>query len=157
VPGPARPDPGPGADPGRLDRIVERLAADGGRHLLTGPADEQELLRIEGALSLRLPPRFRALLGRLGGGILYDRHELFGPRPLQLHDIEFVPSLQAMRARFASSGPELLPFHREGGLVHAFVLGEGHEEPIPIQSLDGTRRYPDLETFLEAVVLAPVP
>lgn len=140
-----------------FDRIIERLAADSGRHLLTGPADEQELLRIESALSLKLPPLFRALLGRLGGGILYDRHELFGPRPLQLHDIEFVPSLQAMRARLASSGPGLLAFHREGGLVHAFVLGDGSEEPVPIQSLDGARRYPDLGTFLEAVVLTPAP
>jgi hypothetical protein len=141
--------------PAGLDRLLDRLAADAGRHLLTGPADEQELARVEHALALRLPPRFRALLRRLGGGIFYDRHEVFGPRPLQLHDIEFVPSLQAMRARLAPTQAGLLPFHRGDGQVHAFVMGDRDGEPVPITSLDGTRRYRDLESFLEDMVLSP--
>ena len=140
-----------------LEALLDRLAADLDRHLLAGPAEEPELSHLEQSLRLRLPAGFRALLRRLGGGILYDRHEVFGPRPLQLHDIEFVPALAAVQGRLrAGLGPGLLAFHRGGGLVHAFDLRLGGDEPVPIVSMDGAAHYPSLEGFLEAVVLTPV-
>ena len=90
----------------------------------------------------------------MGSGILYDRHEVFGPHSLQLHDIEFVPSLPSVLKHLgASLGPALLPFHRGGGRVHVFDLGGGAEEPVPVRAVDGSASYPDLARFLEAVVL----
>ena len=141
---------------GSPESALDRLAADASRHLLTGPAGEAELRRLEQSLGVRLPAGFRALLARLGGGILYDRHELFGPRPLQLHDIEFVPSLAAMQRRLGSAlAPGMLAFHRGEGMVHTLYLRSNMEDPVAVLSLDGTSRYTDFESFLEAVVLAP--
>lgn len=138
----------------RLRGAIERLTRDAGRHLLTEPALDADLLGVERTLGLRLPASFRELLGRIGSGILYDRHEVFGPLSLQLHDIEFVPSLPAVRKQLAEAlAPALLPFHREGRRVHVFDLGNGADEPVPVRALDGPQTYPDLVTFLEAVVL----
>ena len=139
----------------RLLHAIKRLERDGARHLLTEPAQEADLAGLEHGLALRLPASFRALLGRLGSGILYDRHEMFGPLSLQLHDIEFVPSLHAMRKLLSNAlAPPLLPFHREGRRVHAFDLSHGADEPVPVRALDGSAAYPDFVTFLETVVLA---
>jgi hypothetical protein len=134
--------------------VIDVLVRDSGQHLLTGPAHETDLAGLERALALPLPASFRTYLGRMGSGILYDRHEVFGPHSLQLHDIEFVPSLPGvLRQLRASLGPKLLPFHRGRGLVHVFDLGGGAQEPVPVRAMDGSASYPDLAAFLEAVVL----
>jgi hypothetical protein len=132
----------------RLLEVLARLARDESQHLLTGPASEADIAALERALGRRLPSSYRTLLARLGSGILYDRHELFGPHSLQLHDIEFVPSLTAVLRQLGPSlGPDLLPFHRGGGRVHVLDLGGG------VRALDGSAGYPDLAAFLEAIVL----
>jgi hypothetical protein len=137
-----------------LQPLLDRLVSDGGHHLLTGPAEEAELARVEKALGFPLPPSYRALLTRMGSGILYDRHEFFGPRQLMLHDIEFVPSLIAIQTRLGQPLPHgLVAFHRGGGHVHVFDLREGAQEPVPVRSLDGARSYPGFVAFVEAVVL----
>ncbi len=138
----------------RLLDVIDRLVRDSGQHLLTGPAHETDLAGLERTLALPLPTSFRTLLGRMGSGIFYDQHEVFGPHSLQLHDIEFVPSLPGVRKHLgALLAPALLPFHRGGGQVHVFDLSGGADEPVPVRALDGSASYPDLATFLEAVVL----
>jgi hypothetical protein len=145
------------AEAERCDRLIDRLAADAEAHLLTGPVEEPELQRVEALLGCRIPPAFRSLLGRLGSGILYDRHELFGARPLLLHDIEFVPSLLSVQSRLNGTARRLLAFHRGGGAEHAFLVDGAVGEPVPVVSLDGARRYADFARFLQAVVLADRP
>jgi hypothetical protein len=132
-----------------LLEVLARLLRDESQHLLTGPASEADIAALERVLGRRLPASYRTLLACLGWGIFYDRHELFGPHSLQLHDIEFVPSLNAVLRQLAPSpGPDLLPFHRGGGCVHLLDLRGGG-----VRALDGSAAYPDLAAFLEAVVL----
>ena len=139
-----------------LSRAIDRLARDLDLHLLSGPVEEDELARLEQALAVTLPPSFRTYLSRLGSGLLYDAHEIFGPRSLQLHDIEFVPSLASVvRQLRGTLGPNLLPFHRGDGTVHVFDLTGGPHEPLPVRALAGGGSYRDLAGFLEAVVVAP--
>jgi hypothetical protein len=134
--------------------MIDVLTRDSGQHLLTGPAHEDDIASLERALGLRLPASFRLYLARMGSGILYDRHEVFGPHSLQLHDIEFIPSLTGLlRQLRPAPGPGLVPFHRVLGRVHAFDLGGGPAEPVPVRALDGSASYPDLASFLEAVVV----
>lgn len=136
--------------------VLDRLVRDSGQHLLTGPAHESDLARLEQALGRPLPLEFRALLARVGSGILYDRHELFGPHQLQLHDIEFVPSLLAVQKLLGEAlAPGLIPFHRGAGVVHVLDVRHGSDEPVPVTTLDASAVYRDLAAFLEAVVLPP--
>jgi hypothetical protein len=124
--------------------------------MMAEPASARELDLLEKTLGRRLPDEFRTLLARLGGGILYERHEVFGVRRLMVHDIELVPDLVSFRQRFVGAGggelcEGFVPFHRADGLVHLFDLrAEGG--PIII-SIDGTHSYPDLARFLQEVVL----
>ena len=137
-----------------LPDVIDLLVRDSGQHLLTGPAHEDDLQGLERSVALPLPESFRTYLGRMGSGILYDRHEIFGPHSLQLHDIEFVPSLPGLLRQLGPSLPaKLLPFHRGRGRVHAFDLSGGGAEPAPVRAVDGSATYPDLAAFLEAVVL----
>jgi hypothetical protein len=140
-----------------IEEALTALERDQPRHMTAEPATDLELDGVEEALGRRLPEEFRALLARLGGGILYERHEIFGARRLMLHDIELVPDLVSFRQRFAGVGREALgdgfvPFHRADGVVHLFDLrAEGG--PTVVVTLDGARSYPDLAGFLEQVVL----
>lgn len=120
------------------------------------PVSERELDLLEETLGRRLPEEFRTLLARLGGGILYERHEVFGVRRLMVHDIELVPDLLSFRQRFASAGAgetcqDFVPFHRAEGMVHLLDLRSAGGPAVV--SLDGTHSYPDLARFLEEVVL----
>jgi hypothetical protein len=136
--------------------VLDRLVRDSGQHLLTGPAHEADLARLEQALGVPLPRQYRELLARMGSGIFYDRHELFGPHQLQLHDIEFVPSLLGVHKLLGQAlAPGLLPFHRGGGVFHVLDVRKGTDEPVPVTALDGSAVYRDLAAFLEAVVLPP--
>jgi len=139
-----------------LSQILERFEQDAESHTTSGPCGEDELLRLEESLGRRLPDPFRKFLARLGGGMFYHGHEIFGPRRAMIHDIELVPDLFAMRQRLLAEGnlPDdgFVPFHRARGVINLMDVrdedGAGRimcaRQPAP---------FPDLASFLEAVVL----
>ena len=140
----------------RIEAALGVLERDRSRHMTAEPASERELDLLEETLGRRLPEDFRTLLTRLGGGILYERHEVFGARRLMVHDIELVPDLVSFRQRFVRAGSgdscqDFVPFHRADGMVHLLDLS-ARGGPAVV-SLDGTRSYLDLAHFLEEVVL----
>jgi hypothetical protein len=153
----------PSADTESAVTIEEALAVleeNGLRHMTAQPATELELDRLEEALGRRLPEEFRTFLARLGGGILYERHEVFGARRLMIHDIELVPDLVSFRDRLVGSDGhelthDLVPFHRADGVVHLLDLRRSGETRVV--SADGKRSYSDLASFLEQVVLPGQP
>jgi len=140
-----------------IEAALQVLEKDLDRHTITDRPSELELDALEEALGGKLPEQFRALLSRLGGGIFYERHELFGARRLMVHDIELVPDLLSFHRRFAADGKAaptavLVPFHRADGVVHLLDLRSGGEAVV---SADGGRSYPDLASFLLRVVIPP--
>lgn len=142
-----------------IEAAVQVLEKDLARHMTTDRPSELELDALEEALGRKLPDQFRTFLGRLGGGIFYERHELFGARRLMVHDIELVPDLLSFHRRFAADRDvepaALVPFHRADGVVHLLDLRSGGEASVV--SEDGERSYPDLASFLEQVVIPSVP
>jgi SMI1-KNR4 cell-wall len=139
-----------------IEKVLAVLEKDRHRHMTAEPASERELDLVEEILGRRLSDEFRTLLARLGGGILYERHEVFGVHRLMVHDIELVPDLVSFRERFVRAGEgetcrDFVPFHRADGIVHLLDL-RARGGPAVV-SLDGTRSYPDLADFLEQVVL----
>lgn len=143
-----------------IEEALAVLGRDGYRHMTTDPAGERDLDVLEEGLGERLPEEFRALLRRFGGGIFYERHELFGARRLMIHDIELVPDLLSFRRLVAAEGGRgaergLVPFHRADGKVHLLDLRTPTEAPVI--SADGQRSYPDLACFLEEVVIPTTP
>jgi hypothetical protein len=136
-----------------IDEALARLEGDRELHMLTGPATPADIVRIEQAVG-RLPSDLHALLTRVGGGLLYERHEVFGPHRLMIHDIELVPDILSMRKLVQSRGGPLkagfLPIHRVGGLLHLVDLRDARAT-IVSETLD--RSWADLATFLSAVVL----
>lgn len=144
------------APPVTIEEALGVLEKDQALHMTTDAASERDLDVLEEALGCRLPEEFRTLLVRLGGGIFYERHELFGVRRLMIHDIELVPDLLSFRRRFVDDGgnipsPDLVPFHRADGVVHLLDLRGGSEASVI--SADGERSYPDLACFLQQVVI----
>jgi hypothetical protein len=136
-----------------LEAALGVLARDEARHVVGDPATEADLRGLERALGRALPASFRTFLTRLGSGLLYDSHEIFGPYHVMVHDIELVPSLTAVVAQL---GPSVLvegivPFHRFASTLHAFDLRVPGSDRV--LSLPDGPTYPDLATFLEAVVL----
>ena len=79
-----------------LDNILARLDHDRDKHMLS-PAAPPTCSRWSASSGVPLPDAVRRLLERVGGGILYERHELFGPRRLMIHDIELVPDVLSVR------------------------------------------------------------
>jgi hypothetical protein len=139
-----------------IEAALQVLEKDLDRHTITDRPSELELDALEEALGGKLPEQFRALLSRLGGGIFYERHELFGARRLMVHDIELVPDLLSFHRRLAAAGEiapadALVAFHRADGVVHLLDLRSGGEATVV--SADGTRSYPDLTQFLRQVVI----
>ena len=139
-----------------IEAAVQVLEKDLARHMTTDRPSELELDALEEALGRKLPEQFRTFLTHLGGGIFYERHELFGARRLMVHDIELVPDLLSFQRRFAASGEagsrdSLVPFHRADGVVHLLDMRSVGEAPVV--SEDGTRSYPDLAHFLQHVVI----
>jgi hypothetical protein len=121
---------------------------------MTGAAAaEDELLALERVLGFPLPAPYRFFLRRLGGGVFYLEHELFGPRRVMVHDIELVPDLLSFRAWLgAELPPAVLPIHRMDGRIHVLDLQTG-----ACRRLDATAGarddYADFTAFLETVVL----
>lgn len=135
--------------------ILEAFARGADRHMTAGPATEQELRRLEQALGHPLPASFRAFLSRLGGGLFFHGHEIFGPRRVMIHDIELVPDVLSVRRRLVKEGglPQgILPLHRARGVIHVIdVRPENGGEWI--DTLSPSLPYADLASFLETVVL----
>jgi hypothetical protein len=135
-----------------LDDVLTRLERDRDKHMLS-PAAGPDLLVLEREIGRALPDAVRRLLERVGGGIIYERHELFGPRRLMIHDIELVPDVLSMR-RALRSRPEglaehLLPLHRCEGLLHHVDLSAPGTSVV---SDDGQKRYVDLGSFLSSTL-----
>ncbi len=145
--------PGPALD---LDRVLVAFESDPEAHVTNGPCPEDELAHVETVIGAPLPALLRHFLRRLGGGLYSQGHEIFGTRRVMIHDIELVPDILSMRAQVAREGRDpvaegLLPFHRFVQGVHLIRLGpEGGE----VVAREGGARYPDLVSFLEAVVLS---
>lgn len=139
-----------------IEQALAALERDRPKHMTGAPATEMELDGLEEGLGRRLPEEFRTFLAHFGGSILYERHEVFGPRRLMIHDIELVPDLLSFRHRLIGSGDPTLgddrvPFHRADGVVHLLDLRRSGEARVV--STDGKHSYPDLACFLEEVVL----
>lgn len=138
-----------------LDEIIARLERDRAAHTTSGPSDEDELRRLEHDLG-PLPPALRTFLGRVGGGIYYGRHEIFGGHRVMIHDIELVPSLRAVAQQLQHHEPPpppgWLPFHRAEGAWH-LVDAAG----ASVVSWPPGVRYKSFEAFLIQVVLPPPP
>jgi hypothetical protein len=138
-----------------LDEIFEVFARDADRHLTAGPAGEDHLTRLEARVGLTLPAAFRAFLARFGGGLYYHGHEIFGPTQVYIHDIELVPDLVGIRRWLGAQGLEVpagaLAFHRARGAIHLLDAAPG--SPERVTTLGGSSSFPDLASFLEAIVL----
>lgn len=138
-----------------LVQILDIFDRDRDRHMIAGPASETDLEQMETALGRKLPPSFRAFLGRFGGGLFYNGHEIFGPVRAMVHDIELVPDLLSVRQRLVDGGelPEgFVPFHRARGVIHLLDVRDeiGTGQIVPLSQ---SAPHPDLPSFLETVVL----
>jgi hypothetical protein len=136
--------------------ILEALERDRVRHLFAGPAGEDELRRLEHTLGLPLPLPFRSFLARVGGALLFDCHEVFGPHPVMIHDIDLVPDILTFRHLLEREGhrlpPDSVPVHRCEGRVHLLYLREPGMSGRVV-ALDLSASYPDFAAFMRAVVL----
>jgi hypothetical protein len=136
-----------------LDDVLATFERDAASHTSGGPASEADLRQLESALGRPLPRSLRTFLARVGAGLFYQGHEIFGPHRVMIHDIELVPSLPTMLARLREQGlPEgLIPFHRGNRVVH--VVDVRGSEPERVMSIPNGTSYSDLASFLQAVVL----
>jgi hypothetical protein len=149
-----------GADSGvtNIRQLAEAIRQDDTGHTLGAASAVSELDAIEERLGYELPAPYREFLEQVGAGILYEKHEIFGPRRVMIHDIEFVPDLLSVRQLLESGGavlrPGMIPVHRTGQTVHLLDLtpGPGHGRVL---TLEGAQTHRDFESFLLAVV-APV-
>jgi hypothetical protein len=138
-----------------MDQIVAAFAREKDRHTTGGPASDDDLRHLEGLLGHRLPTSLRMFLISLGGGLFFHGHEIFGPRRVMIHDIEFVPDIISLRdwlARSRGLPVGLIPLHRARGVIHVLDL-RGDEANERVSCLDGPDEYPDFASFLETVVL----
>jgi hypothetical protein len=138
-----------------MEDVLAQLEGDEAQHLEGPAATEDDLSRLEAELGRRLPSDFVRLLRRFGGSILYDGHEIFGPRPLFIHDIVMVPDILSMRAALRRGRPlaaELVPFHRGGGVTHLLDLTNATDTTAAVVALDGSARYASLADFMAEVV-----
>ena len=133
-----------------LDALLERIGCDASRHMTGGPASE-DLARLELAIGHVLPEAFRAFLRRFGGGLYYERHEIFGPTRTMIHDIELVPPLPLV-CRGLPSG--VIPVHRVDAIIHFMDLRQCGTA-VPVFSLTSHERYSDFPAFLRDVVAPP--
>jgi hypothetical protein len=133
-----------------LEVLLERIERDMARHTTAGPAGEASLAQLEQTLGHVLPPALRLFLARLGGGLYYERHEIFGPARAMIHDIELVPPI----GRVCTGLPAgVIPVHRCRDIVHFMDLRQRGPEPVPVFSLVSPRRYADFTALLREVVI----
>jgi hypothetical protein len=141
----------PSLDPpdAELESLLARIQADARRHMTAGPASESELVQLEAAIGHPLPAAFRTFLARLGGGLYYERHEIFGPLRAMIHDIELVPPLVGV-CRGLPAG--VIPVHRAASVIHFMDLRP--EGAASVFSLLTGERHPGFTSFLRDVVVA---
>jgi SMI1 / KNR4 family (SUKH-1) len=135
-----------------FEEILALFESESAAHMSAGPASEGDLARLEEAIGARLPDDFRAFLVRLGGGLYFHGHEIFGPCRVMIHDIEMVPDLASVRERLTvlpGAPPSLFPFHRARGTFNFLDA----DAPGPVFSGRGERLFPDLASFLDTIVL----
>ncbi len=137
-----------------LEDVLRQLEDDRAAHTTSGPSDEAELRGVEEALQQALPATLRAFLLRIGGGIFYGRHEIFGGHRVMIHDIELVPSLREMVRQTRARQPDLerawLPVHRADGVLHLMDA----EAQRGLVSQPAGQQHASFESFLELVVLS---
>jgi hypothetical protein len=147
-----KPPLSPAAD---LEAALAALERDAAQHLTAGPADAQELRRMEEQLGVRLPAAFRRFLERFGGGLFYECHEIFGGHRVLIHDIELMPDIVTFCRGQREGAPwrsgEYLPFHRAGSVVHLLDLRDPDVPSPAVRSLDGSVSFPDFVSFLESL------
>jgi hypothetical protein len=140
----------------RLEAALAAFERDAAEHLTAGPAEAGELRQLEEKLHLRLPTAFRCFLERLGGGLFYERHEIFGAHRVLIHDIEMVPDLVSFCRRIEADGGacgrRFLPFHRAGSVVHLLDVSNPDALSPAVRSLDGSESYPDFVAFLQTLM-----
>jgi len=135
-----------------FEALIRRCDNDRASHMLGGPCSELDLRAVEQALGLPLPPPLRLFLSRMGGGVFYLKHEVFGARRVMIHDIEIVPDILSFRAWLGPEvRPDVLPFHRADGRIHAMALG-GDGSAVHVLG-ETEARYPDLTSFFRQVVV----
>lgn len=132
-----------------FETLLARFERDAVRHTTAGPASEQELQHLEAAIGYALPAPFRGFLARLGGGLYYERHEIFGPARVMIHDIELVPPLAHVCHGLPAG---VIPIHRFETRIHFMDLRQAGPS-VAVFSLVSGERHRDFPTFLEAVVL----
>jgi len=135
--------------------VLEVFARNERQHMAGGGTSEEDLQRCEERAGVALPAPFRAFLSRFGGGLYFHGHEVFGPKPVVIHDIELVPDLLTVRKWLLAQGaevpPELLAFHRARGVIHLLDTRPGSTERV--LTLGGSATFPDLASFFEAIIL----
>ncbi len=138
----------------RTELVIARCLANASAHMTGGPCDASSLWSLECRLGYALPEPLRLFLARVGGGVYYSKHEVFGARRVMIHDIELVPDLVSFRSWLgAAVPPDWLPIHRQEGVIHIIQLGL---ETAPVRRIDDPAvLYPDFPTFFEKVVLPP--
>jgi hypothetical protein len=136
-----------------LEALVARCQADCTSHMTGGPCREGELRCVEEALGCPLPGAFRLFLSRLGGGVFYLQHEVFGAHRVMIHDIELVPDLLSFRTWVGTRvPPRLLPIHRSGERIHAIDLDGGLSAAV-VPLSGGGPGYSDFASFLGSVIV----
>jgi hypothetical protein len=134
-----------------LDELLALFERESAAQMTAGPATDDELRRVETAIGGSLPADLRAFLSRLGGGLYYHGHEIFGPLRVMVHDIEMVPDLVSVRERVVpdlAAAADLVPFHRARGTFHFF----DRRRP-GVYASSGERLFADLAGFLETIVV----
>ena len=135
-------------------QVLEIFERDRERHMLAGPSTPQDIAHVEKALGVVLPEFFRAFLLRIGSGLFYNGHEIFGPMRCMVHDIELVPDVLSVAHRLREEGklaPGFVPLHRARGVIH--LLDARHVVGGSVIPAGGGAAHPDLAAFLEVVVL----
>jgi len=139
-----------------MDDVFAAIENDVASHALGAPATAQDLRDMEKAVGRPLPESFRFFVSRIGGGLFYQGHEIFGPHRVMIHDIELVPNLSSMLSWLRSQVPPLadglVPVHRRDGILHLLDLRDPLQ-PERVVSLPYGAAYPGFAAFLRSVVL----
>jgi cell wall assembly regulator SMI1 len=136
-------------------QILDVFSADREAQLCTAPATEGELVALERTIGLRLPVQLREFLARIGAGLFYEGHEIFGPRRAMVHDIEMVPTMDGVWRREAAesrAATGLVPVHRARGVVHLIDASERLTRGR-ITTPGSMTAHDDFRSFLETIVI----
>jgi hypothetical protein len=132
-----------------LDPFVA-FTRDPAAHTTGGPASEADLRALELALGTLLPPSYREFLSRFGGGVFFGRHEIFGARHVNVHDIELVPDVVGATKELLGEDPReggaVLAVHRDGDRIHVLEIRGG-----TVRSITDGKHYPDFAALVAEI------